>query len=297
MSNKNENDNLNDWHDFSVAGDTSVSTAADLYKSYKVYKERFNSLPKSELIKRGWISSKEDASSLVSYFRDIHAEQGSALYRKTDTADTSLTSLWLSKVKSQAEMDVILRTIPQFDGIGREKLREIARLSIDVNVLTELPHILSEIGIVLVYMHALPSMKLDGAVFKAASGNPVIGLSLRYPRLDNFWFTLQHELSHLHLHMDILDTPILENFDLESDSEVEISANRLAKNTFVERSVWRNCEPKYNKSFDAIDKFANQVGIHRSIIAGMLRKEFGNYASYSKIVNEYDTREIIFNGS
>lgn len=297
MSNKNDSSNLNDWHDFSVSGDAPITKAADLYKSYRVYKERFNSLPKSELIKRGWISSKEDTSSLVSYFRDIHAEQGSALYRKADTANTSLVSLWLSKVKSQAELEIILRAVPRFDGIGIKKLREIAKLSIDVNVLTELPNILSEIGIVLVYMRALPSMKLDGAVFKVASGNPVIGLSLRYPRLDNFWFTLQHELSHLHLHMDILDTPILENFDLESDSEIEISANRLAKSTFVDRKTWRNCEPKYNKSYDAIDKFSNQVGIHRSIIAGMLRKEFGNYASYSKIVNEYDAREIIFNGS
>ncbi|WMS85619.1 ImmA/IrrE family metallo-endopeptidase [Pleionea litopenaei] len=297
MSNKNENDTLNDWRDFSVIGDTSVSTAADLYKSYKVYKERFKSLPKSELVKRGWISSKEDTSSLVSYFRDIHAEQGSALYRKANTANTSLISLWLSKVKSQAEMEIILRPVPRFEGISREKLREIAQLSVDVNVLTELPRILSEIGIVLVYIRALPSMKLDGAVFKVASEKPVIGLSLRYSRLDYFWFTLLHELSHLHLHMDILDTPILEDFDLESNSEIEVSANRLAKSTFVERRVWRNCEPKYNKSFDAIDKFADQIGIHRSIIAGMLRKEFGNYASYSKIVNEYDVREIIFNGS
>ena len=47
----------------------------------------------------------------------------------------------------------------------------------------------------------------------------------------------------------------------------------------------------------AIEKFANEVGVHRAIIAGMLRKEFGNYTAYSKIVNEYDVRGMIFHGS
>ncbi|MBX2859131.1 MAG: ImmA/IrrE family metallo-endopeptidase, partial [Cellvibrionaceae bacterium] len=156
---------------------------------------------------------------------------------------------------------------------------------------------LGELGIVLVYERSIPSMKLDGVVFRACSGNPVIGMSLRYSRLDYFWFTLLHELSHINLHIDLLDTPILDDFDLESDDDIEIAANRLAKNSFVDRSVWRNCEPKYNKGFHAIDRFSNQVGIHRSIVAGMLRKEFGNYAAYSKIVNEYDVREMIFNAS
>ncbi len=286
-----------EWADFSVAGDTLVSTASDLYNSYLIYVERLNTLPQKELVRRGWISAKEDSTSLVGYFRDVHEEQASALYRKSDTANDSLISLWLSKVKSQGEMSVLLRGTPKFNGLSKKTLRDISRLSVDVDVLPQLPRILSDLGIVLIYMEALPSMKLDGAVFKVASGNPVIGMSLRYPRLDNFWFTLLHELSHLHLHMDVLDTPILEDFDCESDSEIEVSANRLAKNTFVERRIWRNCGPKYNKSFGAIEKFANEMGVHKAIIAGMLRKEFGNYTAYSKIVNEYDVREIVFNGS
>ncbi|GAA6166793.1 ImmA/IrrE family metallo-endopeptidase [Sessilibacter corallicola] len=297
MNQDDANTDFQEWADFSVASATPASTASDLYNSYIIYKERLNTLPKKELVRRGWISTKEDSTSLVDYFRDVHEEQGSALYRKSDTANASLISLWLSKVKSQGEMEILLSSIPKFDGLSKEKLREISRLSVDVNVLPELPKILSDLGIVLIYMEALPSMKLDGAVFKVASGHPVIGMSLRYPRLDNFWFTLLHELSHLHLHMDVLDTPILEDFDCESESAIEVSANRLAKNTFVERRIWRNCEPKYDKSFGAIEKFANEMGVHIAIIAGMLRKESGNYTAYSKIVNEHDVREIVFNGS
>jgi HTH-type transcriptional regulator/antitoxin HigA len=297
MNQDDKKTGFHEWADFSVAGEAKGSTASELYSSYIIYKERLNALPQKELIRRGWISAKGDTTSLVDYFRDVHGERGSALYRKSDTANASLISLWLSKVKSQGEMEVLLKGAPKFEGLSKDKLREISRLSVDVNVLPKLPKILSDLGIILIYMEALPSMKLDGAVFKVASGNPVVGMSLRYPRLDNFWFTLLHELSHLHLHMDTLDTAILEDFDNESDSEIEVSANRLAKNTFVERRIWRNCEPKYNKSFGVIEKFANEMGVHKAIIAGMLRKEFGNYAAYSKIVNEYDVREIVFHGS
>ena len=33
------------------------------------------------------------------------------------------------------------------------------------------------------------------------TGCPVIGLTLRYDRLDNFWFVLLHELGHVFLHL------------------------------------------------------------------------------------------------
>jgi len=56
---------------------------------------------------------------------------------------------------------------------------------------------------------------------------------------------------------DVLDAPIIERFRLVSDSEIEVAATELAKSSFVERrSVARNCEPKYDKSYEMpIDKF------------------------------------------
>jgi HTH-type transcriptional regulator/antitoxin HigA len=296
MSDENEPLNYSEWEDFHVTNEYSCSTATDIYKSYKIYKEHFFSIPKSELVKRGWISSVDDIFSLSSFFRDIHLNNTSTLYRKSDSASKSITSLWLSKLKSQAEVNLFMNSISDFNTLSKENLREIAQLSTNVKVLTELPYILAGYGINLVYLKSLPSMKLDGVVFKMASGNPVIGMSLRYSRLDYFWFTLLHELAHIVLHLDVLDNPILDDLDCSSDSEIEISADRLAKKSFVDRSLWRSCEPKYNKSAEAIDRFSSKVGVHRSIVAGMLRREFGDYASFSNIVNEYDVREIIFNG-
>ena len=35
----------------------------------------------------------------------------------------------------------------------------------------------------------------------AESGSAIIGLTLRFDRLDNFWFALFHELGHIFLHL------------------------------------------------------------------------------------------------
>lgn len=293
MNTSNDDSSENNWNDFSVKNNSS-SNAHDLYNSYKIYKSRLKSLPKSELIRRGWISSKDDSTSLVNYFQDIHEQKLSTLYRKTDNADNSLVSLWLSQVKYSAELSVAINSTPSFQGLDKERLSEFAQMSVDENILLELPKFFARLGIVLVYLRSLPTMKLDGAVFKISSGNPVIGISFRYSRLDNFWFTLLHELAHVCLHMDLLNDPILDDLDLVSDSEIEVSANRLAKNSIVEKRLWRNCEPRYNKSQQAIERFSKKVGVHRNLIAGLLRREEGNYASYSTIINSINTRKVVF---
>jgi HTH-type transcriptional regulator/antitoxin HigA len=159
----------------------------------------------------------------------------------------------------------------------------------------QLPAILSKFGIMLVYVCALPGMNADGAVFHLRTGHPVIAMSLRFPRLDYFWFTLLHELAHLVLHANELNDPVF--FDVEStedNDKIEKAANRLAKDSIVDREPWRNCAPKYDTSDQAVHTYAAEQGVHPSLIAGLLRKEFGNYKRYSLIINEHDVREIIF---
>ena len=57
-------------------------------------------------------------------------------------------------------------------------------------------------GISFVTVRHLPKTYLDGAALRGSDGRPVIGLTLRYDRIDNFWFCLLHELAHVGLHID-----------------------------------------------------------------------------------------------
>jgi len=158
-----------------------------------------------------------------------------------------------------------------------------------------LPSILADFGIVLVYVYALPGMSADGAVFRLSTGHPVIAMSLRFSRLDYLWFTILHELAHLVLHIDKLAEPVF--FDVEADKEndrIEKAANRLAKDSMVDRESWRSCAPKYNPLDQSVHAYAAEQGVHSSLIAGLIRKESGNYKRYSSIIHEHDVRAIIF---
>lgn len=286
---------FNNLDDFEVThNETLISDAKAHYESYIKFRKIIKKLPKSELLKRGWIPSKDDLGSMVPLFQSIHSNKLGGLFRKSDASNVALCSAWQTHVSTTAKLLIIQQQIVDFKGLTKNELKDIARLSPDETIIKDLPNILAKKGIVLVYERALPGMKLDGVVFKLDSGHPVIGISFRYPRIDNFWFTLMHELSHLCLHFDHLLDPIFDDLESEEKEIIEIQANRLAKNSIVERSVWRNCKAKYAKDDRIVIDFASEIGIHPAIVAGMLQKETNSFNMYRKIVDKVNIRKEIF---
>jgi HTH-type transcriptional regulator/antitoxin HigA len=285
----------NHWDDFVHSTRRPTITAPEVIQRFKSFKALFDQLPKKELISRGWLKTADDFSSLASVFFDLSSEQRLTLFRKAPTANESMLIVWQSQVRAEAEYSCVTDPLPRFESLGKGYLHELARLSRNTQNMKELPAILRKSGIILIYLPALPGMKADGAVFCLSSGNPVVGLSLRFPRLDYFWFTLLHELAHLVLHADQLKEPVF--FDVETSEErdqIEKAANRVAKDSIVDRESWRNCAPKYDTSDQAVHTYAAEQGVHPSLIAGLLRKESGNYKRYSDLIHAHDVREIIF---
>ena len=52
------------------------------------------------------------------------------------------------------------------------------------------PRILAECGVRFVIVEVLPQSKIDGVCFWLDKNSPVIGMSMRFDRMDNFWFVL-----------------------------------------------------------------------------------------------------------
>ncbi|NVM38366.1 MAG: ImmA/IrrE family metallo-endopeptidase [Candidatus Lokiarchaeota archaeon] len=240
------------------------------------------------------MSSIDDLSSMVPLLQDIHSDKDNAFFRKSDTSNIALCVAWKSRVSTLAKIAVANQEIGGFHGIDKNCLKELAQLSIDVSSIVSLPTILAKKGIILVYEKTLPRMKLDGVVFALDSGHPVIGISFRFPRLDNFWFTLMHELAHINLHKDILNATIFDDLEINNIEVAEKMANRLAKYSFVEKHLWRNCAGKYDISDGTVIEFSNKIGIHPAIVAGMLQKELNKFQMFRKIVDEVDVRREVF---
>jgi HTH-type transcriptional regulator/antitoxin HigA len=283
------------WADFTHTTRSSEVSAHELFERYREFQSFIAGLSRKDLVARRWLKTVEDDSPLATVFFDLQLSNQPTLFRKSAKADENLLAIWQARARTEAEYRCLADEPPAFTGLTKEHLRKLALLSVDPQVICKLPPILAEFGIILVYVYALPGMSADGAVFHLSTGHPVIAMSLRFPRLDYFWFTLLHELAHLVLHTEQLKEPVF--FDVEVSEErdrIEKAANRLAKDSIVDRESWRNCAPKYDPSDRAVHAYAAEQGVHPSLIAGLLRKESGNYKRYSSIINEHDVREIIF---
>lgn len=275
--------NLNLIDDFFVTTN-STDTLRNLLDSYSEYENQLLCLSKK-------IKLLDDTSKLK-FFREVHSHRsGETLYRKRDDASSALSVYWLSKVKELAALYSSYNNVSKFEGISKLQLKKIAKLSHDVKNLSILEDIFSELGIILITEPSFSGLKLDGAVFMLSSGQAVVALSLRYKRLDYFWFTLMHELSHLCLHVDQLESPIMEDLDGEAMSLIELEADKLALNSFIPKNIWRNCPPKYSFSEKSVVDFSNKLGIHPTIVAGRLRKELNRYDLLSKMINEINVQE------
>jgi HTH-type transcriptional regulator/antitoxin HigA len=169
-------------------------------------------------------------------------------------------------------------------------LRKVATLSWSQDGPRLAQEFLANHGIHLVYLEHLPRTHLDGAALQLADGTPVIGLTLRYDRLDNFWFCLLHELAHIGRHMSgtsneafIDDLSLREVQGVRRDPR-EAEADDWAENGLIPEDIWNTSKVKDNPTPLSVMELAQRLGIHPAIIAGRIRHETRNFRLLSHFV-------------
>lgn len=214
----------------------------------------------------------------------------SVLFRKNDSAEQIKIQAWLSIVSEKAKEVLIRNSLPIFDEFSVEDLKEVSRLSLDPGNLNKVAELLANtFGIVLIVEQGFKAMKMDGCVFTLSQGTPVIGISLRFNRYDNFWFTLMHELAHICLHYEQLDQPILDDLAIHSASDIEVEANIIAKDSLVSRQYWRLIWNARDEESLFIEQCA-KAEVHLALAAGLIRHETGNYKLFKNYLNIIDVR-------
>ena len=172
-------------------------------------------------------------------------------------------------------------------------MQELAKLSTAENSPLAVRDYLLKHGIILLIEPHFPGTKLDGAVLFANEDNPIIGLTLRHDRLDNFWFTLMHELAHIALHYkkgaDIFYDELDEIKGLElGDKERE--ADDLAGEALVPTAKWEISPAKLIPSTMAANSLAKELGVHIAIVAGRIRHDGGKYIYLNNIISQSKVR-------
>jgi HTH-type transcriptional regulator / antitoxin HigA len=271
--------------------------------------EGLENYPFNEMYKRGYFSffngalaeAKEMKEELLTRFFSIF--QGmtftKAIPRASDVhnMDEFALEAWQARALTLAEDEEYPPYQP--GSLSENDFKYLVSLSAFANGPLLAREYLQKHGIPFVILKSLPKTYLDGACFKAPSGRPVIALTLRHDRLDNFWFTLLHELAHLFLHLDEnnfaffdeTESPLTES-ELHDPKEKE--ANDLASKMLIpenEWKFWRSALGKYI-SFADIDSFAHHLGVAPAIVAGRLRWETGDYKKYSRMLGRNTVKKL-----
>lgn len=267
--------------------------------------ERF---PLKAMVKLGWVPNVRDltarAEELIGdLIRRAGGPEvaGAALYRKNDHAranaktDPYALKAWCWQVLATANEDRP-STAYEPGTVTLEFLRQIARLSWSEDGPRLAKEFLARHGIPLVVVPHLPRTHLDGAALRLGDGRPVIGLTLRYDRVDNFWFCLLHELAHVGRHMDdgegdaFVDDLTLRDVEGGKGDPKEAQADEWAEEALVPRAIWETSAARDTPTPMAVINLAKALQIHPAIIAGKVRHEHRNYRMLSHFVGAGEVR-------
>ncbi|TIL34700.1 MAG: ImmA/IrrE family metallo-endopeptidase [Mesorhizobium sp.] len=150
--------------------------------------------------------------------------------------------------------------------------------------------LLAHHGIVLVAEPQIAGMKIDGAAF-LVDEVPIIGITLRLDAVDNFWFTLLHEVAHVILHYRTgLASGFFDDVDSPEIDELESEANQFASNMLIPEEVWKRSPARIAKTAEPIERLARQLGISPAIVFGRVRMERQNYKLFSDKIGRGQVR-------
>lgn len=219
-----------------------------------------------------------------------------AMLRKTRTdrtnAKTDLGALeaWCSAVLIKAEGEPIPNKRSN-KPLGKRTARELAQLSAYEDGPLRAAEFLRSVGVLLITMEHLPGTFLDGAAICRGDKTPVIALTLRHDRIDNFWFTLLHEFAHVCLHLNSSTQVIIDDLDVNSPDGIEQEADEFARDALIPRRFWRE---KANEDLltDELIEIAKDAGVHPAIVAGRWRWQNSDYRRFARLLGHGEVRKM-----
>jgi HTH-type transcriptional regulator/antitoxin HigA len=278
-------------HDLAVA---RISARPDPKRATRAH--LFGGLPVAEMIKRGWLETADprDVSTveaaLAKFFgvatpEEIEILPHAAKKTAVNTEPSPAQLAWLYRVRAMASEMIVPRFTPEaLEGA----IRELQLLLISAENVRKVPRILMEAGIRYVLVESLPGAKIDGVCFWLNDHSPVIGMTLRHDRNDNFWFVLRHELEHVRLGHGkaaaILDAEldgeragtgpeVPEEERLANEAGSDFCVPKKQMDAFIDRKA-----PLFSER-DMIG-FARSIGVHPGLVAGQLQHRTQRYERF-----------------
>ena len=251
-----------------------------------------------EMVKRGWIAASDDPDVLegqvLRFFGINSIEETPRLAHAAKKVDypadiSGPQRAWLFRVKQIAEA---MPMRPYSERALREAIPQLKALLVSPADIRLVPKILADCGIRFVIVEHVPSSKIDGVCFwlKGRVSGPVIGMSLRLDRIDNFWFVLRHEIEHV-LNGDGRDEAIVDSdvgspdappeqaLSLEEKRASEAGAEFCVPNADMADFILRH-RPLFSE--EKVLNFSRRMLVHPGLVVGQLQRRTGDYRLFRK---------------
>ncbi len=271
---------------------------------------RWEKFPAVEMARRGWLpglrkssrrGAEPAADALRSFFRRPASYDPAPAFlrqhiRSGSKMDEYALAAWRVRVLQLASGQNVEAFSAERLAAGLSTLAQLSYLSDGPRLAREY---LAKSGVALVVLEHLPRTHLDGGALCSPEGRPVVALTLRHDRLDNFWFTLFHELGHVVLHLAAADHPTVFVDDLSPEpgelDEMEKEADRFAAVNLIPEKDWQDFYKKEDISSKDVEALADRLRISPAIVAGRIRRETGNYRRFSNLVGQGEVRKLFSN--
>ncbi len=264
-----------------------------------------------EMSRRKWIRSRSDSikgkvkERGIALFEFLTVNRSTmpsyAMYKgrrssaQRDLLDEVATMAWIAHVTDVAK-EQSSNVAFESSRINNDFVYRLARLSALEDGPRQALETVRDIGIRVVIESGLPGMSVDGASFYTKQVGPVLAMTLRYDRLDNFWFTLLHEIGHIALHLnEASDDVFIDSEEEESDElEPEAEANAFAKDSLIPRDTWLRSDARRLGNERSVLSLAKQLSIHPAIIAGRIRFERREFRIFPNLIGIGEVHCSIF---
>ncbi len=159
----------------------------------------------------------------------------------------------------------------------KSKLTKILHENADTISRTKV--LLNQYGIGFSVVEKVDKASVDG--FSYWEGNtPMIVVSLRYNRIDNFAFTIMHELGHIFLHPRTGMYVRVEDYEIEAKA-LDTEADRFANEALIPDKMWRSL-PNMNITYPyqiqrKCTLWAENNNLNKWIVLGRISFETGMY--------------------
>lgn len=259
-----------------------------------------HAFPLAEMRKRGYFEGfnkglkglKKYAAEYMSHFMDSvrgglslqPALLRTTAHLRSNDKEIDSYSLWAWQIRvlQKAQAQKLANTYEK-GTVDLAWMRQLAQLSWSDKGPLLAKEYLKQSGIHLIIEPHLPKTYLDGAVSICGDGKPVVALTLRHDRLDNFWFSLMHELAHIALHLDGTETWYIDDLEAEGSDKIEQEADALAQEALIPQISWESARVVDASSVRAL---AKSLSISPCIVAGRARYENKNHQMFGTLFRD-----------